>query len=84
VVDVWIHQVDEDASGLTFEEWDPSSDTDTSQTPVAMIVNSSELSSCGFDVREVIPLQLESVTCGDWSISIFGSLTISLDIPRYL
>jgi hypothetical protein len=31
--------VDEDASGLTFEEWDPSADTDASQDPVAMIVN---------------------------------------------
>jgi hypothetical protein len=43
VVDVWIHRVDEDASGLTFEEWDPSADTDVSEAPVAMIVNSSEL-----------------------------------------
>jgi len=30
--------VDEDASGLTFEKWDPSADTDTSQDPVVMIV----------------------------------------------
>ncbi len=43
VVDVWLHRVDEDASGLTFEEWDPSADTDASQGPVAMNVNSSEL-----------------------------------------
>ncbi len=35
--------MDEDASGLTFEEWDPSADSDASQAPVAMIVNSSEL-----------------------------------------
>ena len=28
VVDVWLHRVDEDVSGLTFEEWDPSADTD--------------------------------------------------------
>ena len=42
VVDVWLHRVDEDASGLTFEEWDPSADTDASEAPVAMIVNSSE------------------------------------------
>jgi hypothetical protein len=28
MVDVWLHRVDEDASGLTFEEWDPSADTD--------------------------------------------------------
>ena len=37
VVDVWFHLVDEDASGLTFEEWDPSADTGASEAPVAMI-----------------------------------------------
>jgi hypothetical protein len=57
--------VDEDDSGLTFEEWDPSVDTDTSEAPLAMIVNSSELRAVGFDLREVIPLQLETVTRGD-------------------
>ena len=64
VVDVWIHRVDEDASGLTFEEWDPSADTDTSEAPVAMIVNSSELRAAGFDLREVLPLQLEAAARG--------------------
>jgi hypothetical protein len=54
--------VDEDVSGLTFEEWDPLEDTDASQTPVAMIVNSSEVLAAGFDLREEIPLQLETVT----------------------
>ena len=34
VVDVWLHRVDEDDSGLTFEEWDPSADTDASEVPV--------------------------------------------------
>jgi hypothetical protein len=43
VVDVWLHRVDEDVSGLTFEEWDPSADTDSSEDPVEMIVNSSDL-----------------------------------------
>ncbi len=33
--------------------------------PVAMIVNSSELYVTDFDLREVIPLQLETTTCGD-------------------
>jgi hypothetical protein len=56
VVDVWLHRVDEDTSGLTFEEWDPSTGTDASESPVAMIVNSSELRVAGFDLREVIPL----------------------------
>jgi hypothetical protein len=37
VMDVWLHRVDEDDSGLTFEEWDPSADTDASTSPVAMI-----------------------------------------------
>ncbi len=54
--------MDEDVSGLTFEEWDPLEDTDASQTPVAMIVNSSEVLAAGFDLREEIPLQLETVT----------------------
>jgi hypothetical protein len=59
--------VDEDDSGLTFEEWDPSADTDDSEAAVAMIVNSSELCSAGFDLREVMSLllQLETVVCGD-------------------
>jgi hypothetical protein len=35
--------VDEDDSGLTFEEWDPSADIDASEDPVVMIVNSSEM-----------------------------------------
>ena len=42
VVDVWLHRVDEEVSGLTFQEWDPSEDTDDSQSPVTMIVSSSE------------------------------------------
>ena len=56
--------MDEDDSGLTFEEWDPSVDTDVSEAPVTMIVNSSQLCGTGFDLREVIPLQLETVTRG--------------------
>jgi hypothetical protein len=64
VVDLWLHRVDEDASGLTFEEWDPSEDTDASESPVVLIVNSSELRAAGFDLREVIPLQLETVARG--------------------
>ncbi len=28
LVDVCLYRLDEDASGLTFEEWDPSGDTD--------------------------------------------------------
>ena len=64
VVDVCLHRVDEDVSGLIFQEWDPSSDTDASQAPVTMIVKSLDLCVSDFDLREVIPLQLESVTRG--------------------
>ena len=39
-------------------------DTDTSQAPVAMIVNFSELCAADFDLRELIPLQLEVATRG--------------------
>jgi hypothetical protein len=61
---VWLHRVDEDSSGLTFEEWDPSADTDALEAPVAMIVKSSELRAAGFDLREVLPLQLEATARG--------------------
>ncbi len=57
--------MDDDPSGLTFEEWDPSTDTDASEAPVAMIVNSSELRAAGFDLRQVIPLQLEAAARGN-------------------
>ena len=33
VVKRWLERVDEDASGLTFEEWDPSKDADPNQAP---------------------------------------------------
>jgi hypothetical protein len=49
--------VDEDASGLTFEEWDSSVDADVSQAPVTMIVNSIHLCITDFDLREVIPVE---------------------------
>jgi hypothetical protein len=55
---VWIHRVHEDSSGLTF-------DTDALEAPVAMIVNSSELCVAGFDLKQVIPLQLEVAVRGD-------------------
>jgi hypothetical protein len=56
--------MDEDAPGLTFEEWDPSTDTDASEAPVSMIVDSSELRATGFNLREVIPFQLEAAPRG--------------------
>ena len=44
-------------SGLTFQEWTP--DVDTSRSPVAMVINSSELRAAGFKLKEVLPPSLE-------------------------
>ncbi len=43
--------MEEDASGLTFQEWTP--DVDTSRSPVAMLIN--ELRAAGFKLKEVLP-----------------------------
>ncbi len=52
--------MEEDSSGLTFQEWTP--DVDTSRSPVVMIVNSSELRPVGFKFKEVFPPALETVS----------------------
>ncbi len=52
------NRVEEDASGLTFQEWTP--DVDTSRSPVAMLINSSELRAAGFKLKEVLPPALEA------------------------
>jgi len=56
-----LNRVDEDASGLTFEEWDPTENVDSVQMPVTMMINSSELRAAGFTLQEVFPLELEAV-----------------------
>ncbi len=53
-----LNRVEEDASGLTFQEW--TQDVDTSRTPVAMLINSSELRATGFKLKEVLPPSLEA------------------------
>ncbi len=65
VVELWLHRVADDTSGLTFQEWDPSAGTDDTSAPVAMLVNSSELRAADFHLAEVRPLQLDTVTLGD-------------------
>ena len=54
--------MEEDVSGLSFQEWTP--DVDTSRTPVSMIINSSQLRVVVFNLKEVIPPTLESVARG--------------------
>jgi hypothetical protein len=64
VVELWLHWVVDDLSGLTFQEWDPSVGSDDTSAPVAMLVNSSELRPTDFPLVEVRSLQLDAVTLG--------------------
>ena len=54
--------MEEDASGLTFQEWTP--DVDKSRPPVVMLINSSELRAAGFKLKEVLPPTLEEASRG--------------------
>ena len=58
ITERWLNRVEEDASGLTFQEWTP--DVDTSRPPVAVLINSSELRAAGFKLKEVLPPALEA------------------------
>ena len=65
VIKRWFNRVEEDVSGLTFQEWTP--DVDTSQPPVVMLINSTELRAAGFKLKEVLqvlPPALETATHG--------------------
>ena len=64
VVELWLHRVADDVSGLTFQEWDPSAGSDDTSAPVAMLANSSELRAADFPLTEVSPLQLDAVARG--------------------
>ncbi len=63
VVELWLHRVADDVSGLTFQEWDPSAGSDDTSAPVAMLVNLSELRAADFPLTEVRS-QLDAVTRG--------------------
>jgi hypothetical protein len=39
----WLSRVVEDASGLSFEEWDPTKNADDSQSPAPTIIQISSL-----------------------------------------
>jgi hypothetical protein len=57
VVELWLHRVADDTSGL-------SAGTVDTSVPVAMIVNSSELRATDFPLTEVSPLHLDAVARG--------------------
>ncbi len=65
VVELWLHRVADDLSGLTFQEWGPSAGSDDTSFPVAMLVNSSELRATDLPLAEVRSLQLDEVARGD-------------------
>jgi hypothetical protein len=65
VVELWLHRVTDDLSGLTFQDGDPSVGTDDTSTLVAMLVNSSELRASDVPLVEVRPLHLDVVARGD-------------------
>jgi len=60
VIKPWLNRVEEDASGLTLEEWDPTGNVDSSQMPVAMMIISSKLRAPDFTLQEVFFPELEA------------------------
>ena len=62
VINRCLNRVEEDVSGLTFQEWTP--DVDTSRPPVTMLINSSELRTTGFKLKEVLSPTIESAARG--------------------
>jgi hypothetical protein len=64
VVELCLHRVADDVSGLTFQEWDPSAGSDDTSAPVVMLVNSSEMRVVDFPLTEVRPLQLDVMARG--------------------
>jgi hypothetical protein len=64
VVELWLYRIADDLSGLTFQEWDPSSGSDDTSVPVAMFVNSNEFRAADLSLEEVMSLQLDVVTRG--------------------
>jgi hypothetical protein len=64
VVELWLYRVADDLSGLTFQEWDPTTGTDDTSAPVVMLVNSRELLTADFPLVDVRPLHLDTVARG--------------------
>ncbi len=65
VIKRWIYRVEEDTTGFTFQEWDPSQHVDTSRPPVSMVINSSQLCVSVFNLKQVLPPTLERSVCSD-------------------
>ena len=65
----WLHRIEADGSGLTFEDWNPSEDDlDPNAQPAFMLVNSSEVrgvatlgSGAKAELQEILPPALQGV-----------------------
>jgi hypothetical protein len=58
VIKWWFNRVEEDTSGITFQEWQ-------CVATVPMIINSSELRATGFKLKEVFPPPIKGAVRGD-------------------
>ena len=77
VVEQWLHRVESDTSGLTFEEWNPKKEElEPNAQPAFMIANSCEVRGAvalglprdaSADFREIFPAGLAAVTRGPGS-----------------
>jgi len=80
-----LNRVDEDASAVTFEEWDPTESVDSSQIPVstnssqlraAMIMISSKLRATGFNPQGFGPRR------AIWNRAVQGSASLRVWVPN--
>jgi hypothetical protein len=72
--------MEEDTSGLTFQEWLP--DVDTSRSPVTILINFNELCDTGFNLKEVIPPVLKTVTRGGFRTRGTGLRSLEDMVPK--
>ena len=75
--------LEEDKSGLTFQEWTP--DVDISRPPVTIMINSSELRVTGFNSRKCFLQHLRHqyvVTSGheEWDCEVLRSWDLPLKV----
>jgi hypothetical protein len=78
VIKRWLNRVEEDASGLTFQEWTP--DVDTSRPPAAMLINSIELCPAGFKLKEVAAARVRTRGAGLRSLEGMGPKRFVLSV----
>ena len=78
--------MEKDASGLTFEEWDPTEDVDSLQMPVMMIINSTELRA--FTLQEIFSQNLRPrrarVARAAWGFASLSICVLNVSCYRWM